>query len=269
MHRVALALESLARERGVVFRYTSCVTRLNAQRGRVNGVELESGETLPADAVVFNGDISALADGAFGPLARSAARGTPPRQRGLSAITWCMTAPTTGFSLEHHNVFFGEDYAAEFRAIFEDRRVTEDPTVYVCAQDRGAAAQRALVGGEAERLLVLVNAPADSDLTGPHLDSIEARSFGLMRESGLTISRAPGDAIITGPRDFAALFPHSGGSLYGRANHGALGSFQRSGSRSALPGLYLAGGTVHPGPGIPMVTLSGRLAAASVLADQR
>ena len=63
------------------------------------------------------------------------------------------------------------------------------------------------------------------------------------------------------------MFPGSGGSLYGRANHGALGSFRRPGTRSGLPGLYLAGGTTHPGPGLPMVTLSGRLAAARIIAD--
>jgi 1-hydroxycarotenoid 3,4-desaturase len=48
-----------------------------------------------------------------------------------------------------------------------------------------------------------------------------------------------------------------------------LASFERSGSRSKVRGLYLAGGSVHPGPGIPMATLSGRLAAAAVLQDAR
>jgi 1-hydroxycarotenoid 3,4-desaturase len=73
--------------------------------------------------------------------------------------------------------------------------------------------------------------------------------------------------VVTRPQDFEQLFPASGGSLYGRANHGALGSFRRPGSRSSLGGLYLAGGSAHPGPGIPMATLSGRLAAARLLAD--
>jgi 1-hydroxycarotenoid 3,4-desaturase len=63
------------------------------------------------------------------------------------------------------------------------------------------------------------------------------------------------------------LFPATGGALYGRANHGWQAPFQRPGSASRLPGLYLAGGGTHPGAGIPMASLSGRLAADRLLAD--
>ena len=66
---------------------------------------------------------------------------------------------------------------------------------------------------------------------------------------------------------FERLFPATGGSLYGQAVHGSMAAFRRPGARSALAGLYLAGGSVHPGPGVPMAVLSGRLAAASVLQD--
>jgi 1-hydroxycarotenoid 3,4-desaturase len=63
------------------------------------------------------------------------------------------------------------------------------------------------------------------------------------------------------------LFPATGGALYGQAMHGAMAPFRRPGARSALPGLYLAGGSVHPGPGVPFAVLSGRLAAESLLQD--
>ncbi|MEL6947697.1 MAG: FAD-dependent oxidoreductase, partial [Pseudomonadota bacterium] len=64
------------------------------------------------------------------------------------------------------------------------------------------------------------------------------------------------------------LFPGSGGALYGRASHGWMASFARPGAKTAVPGLYLAGGSVHPGPGVPMATLSGMLAAQQILADR-
>lgn len=272
MHRIARAFESLGNGVGVRHRYESEVARVLVGEGRgradrVTGVELASGERLEADVVVFNGDVHALAIGALGSAARRAAAPTPRLQRGLSAITWCLDVATHGFPLAHHNVFFGEDYPAEFRSIFAQRRITHDPTVYLCAQDRGIESKSPMGN---ERLLMLVNAPADGDGRGiedADLQAIERRSIDLLAACGLTLQRSPGDTVVTRPQDFATLFPGSGGSLYGRANHGALGSFRRPGARSALRGLYLAGGTVHPGPGIPMVTLSGRLAAARVIAD--
>jgi 1-hydroxycarotenoid 3,4-desaturase len=74
---------------------------------------------------------------------------------------------------------------------------------------------------------------------------------------------------MTGPDGFNDLFPASGGALYGRASHGMMASFARPGAASKLPGLYLAGGSVHPGPGVPMAVMSGRLAAAQIAAGQR
>ncbi len=90
-----------------------------------------------------------------------------------------------------------------------------------------------------------------------------------MERCGLTIDRTSGPEIVTGPREFERLFPGSGGALYGPASHGWMASFQRSGARTRLPGLYLAGGSVHPAPGVPMAAISGRLAAAALMADRR
>ncbi|MBK5927355.1 CrtD protein, partial [Rhodobaculum claviforme] len=72
---------------------------------------------------------------------------------------------------------------------------------------------------------------------------------------------------VTSPKDFARLFPGTGGALYGRASHGWRASFQRPPIRTRLTGLYLAGGSAHPGPGVPMAAMSGRLAAECLLAD--
>jgi 1-hydroxycarotenoid 3,4-desaturase len=179
-----------------------------------------------------------------------------------------------GFDLAHHTVFFGDDYADEFRAIFSRREIGRSPTVYVCAQDRGEAAASPVTPGSPERLLLLINAPADGDRGGigeAALAQAGTDAFALLRRCGLELgTRHDGpEAVITRPQDFEALFPCTGGSLYGRANHGMLASFERSGSRSKVRGLYLAGGSVHPGPGIPMATLSGRLAATAVLQDAR
>jgi 1-hydroxycarotenoid 3,4-desaturase len=194
-------------------------------------------------------------------------------ERALSAITWCLHAPTQGFELEHHNVFFGYRYPEEFTNIFKDRRIKTSPTVYVCAQDRGAAVTPQVskdLSSASERLLLLVNAPADGDAGGiddPTLARVERETFELLEQCGLRIERRAGDCVITRPQDFDRLFPGTGGSLYGRANHGAFASFSRPGSTTTIAGLYLAGGSAHPGPGVPMATLSGRVAARRIVKD--
>jgi 1-hydroxycarotenoid 3,4-desaturase len=269
MHRVADAIRDLAESQGTSFRFNAEVEEILVQNGRAAGVRLAGGETLAADAVVFNGDVAALGQGLLGGGARRAARDTPRAARSLSAVTWCMNAVTHGFPLAHHNVFFAEDYAAEFAAIFRARQITEAPTVYICAQDRGHAE---VPPGTPERLLVLVNAPADGDLADLPPEALEAlrqRSLALLRRCGLIIETTPANTTTTTPAGFDSLFPGTGGALYGRASHGATGTFARPGATSHLPGLFLAGGSVHPGPGIPMAAMSGRLAAARVLAAGR
>jgi 1-hydroxycarotenoid 3,4-desaturase len=165
-------------------------------------------------------------------------------------------------------VFFGDAYAGEFEDIFVRRRLPENPTVYVCAQDRYDGASAAPT--PAERLLCLVNAPAIGDsheFEPAEIEQCEQRTFERLRRCGLEVEGRPEATRVTTPSDFNRLFPATGGALYGPASHGWLSSFTRPGSRSRIPGLYLAGGSTHPGPGVPMAAISGRLAAASLCAD--
>lgn len=267
MARLVDALAGIAARRGVTLRCGAHVQRIVVERGRACGVELDDGERIDADAVVFNGDAAALGAGLLGGAARTAL----PRHRhvrSLSALTWSVLAPTRGFPLVRHNVFFGADSAREFEDLFDAQRLPADPTVYVCAQDRGDPGT-ALPAG-AERLLCLVNAPARGDtqpLSPEEIETCEQRTFARLARCGLAIERSKETCGVTTPSDFDRRFPATGGALYGPASHGWQASFRRPTQQTAIPGLVLCGGSTHPGPGVPMAALSGRLAAQAVLAQ--
>ncbi len=266
MHAVAQALAALAQQRGVTVHYGRGCEQIELRGGRVSGVRLSDGSVLAADSVVFNGDAAALATGLLGAAVMGSVKPPDRRARSLSAVTWAMHVRTEGFPLLRHNVFFDDDYASEFADIFQRRQLPQRGTVYVCAQDRGDS-DTDLAGRE--RLLCLVNAPADGDrrpFDDSETDPCETRSLALLRECGLRIEATPAQVLRTTPHDFHRLFPATGGALYGPATHGWMSSFTRPSALSRVPGLYLAGGSVHPGPGVPMAAMSGRLAAATLLA---
>ncbi len=93
----------------------------------------------------------------------------------------------------------------------------------------------------------------------------EAATFALLERSGLRIERDTECEILTTSTGFDALFPATGGALYGLAVHGWSTTLARPGTQTKLPGLYVASGSAHPGAGVPMAALSGRLAALRVL----
>ncbi|WP_439533324.1 1-hydroxycarotenoid 3,4-desaturase CrtD [Polymorphobacter sp.] len=262
MHRLAEAVAALANRHGARFHYGTEVQEICVTGGRASGVRLASGEVIEAADVIANCDVSALADGRFGPAVAGAAAGTPPADRSLSGFVLMMTGEANGFALDRHNVFFSDDYAREFREIFAQKRLPSHPSVYVCAQDRGESAP----SGPIERFQLIINAPATGDGRSPtseEMDACRTASFEGLRRCGLTLR--PKDLVQVDPKMFEALFPSTGGALYGRVSHGWRASFRRPGSASRIPGLWLAGGSAHPGAGVPMAALSGRLASDAIL----
>jgi 1-hydroxycarotenoid 3,4-desaturase len=268
MYRFAAALSELAIRRGARIRYGLDVSGIITASGRAAGVQLSNGERIEADAIIATADVNALAQGLFGNDAAKSVARIPEAARSLSAMTWSCLARTDGFRLLRHSVFFSRDYRAEFDSIFTRREMPIEPTVYVCAQDRN---DHAAHPASAERLFILINAPAIGDRHRFELMEVSQcvrRTFGLLQRCGLTIETAPELTQVTTPSDFHRMFPGTGGALYGRSSHGWMASFQRPGARTKLPGLYLAGGSAHPGPGVPMAVLSGWMAATRAIEDR-
>jgi len=268
MHRLAHALEALGRRNGVRFRYGTPVREIIVERGRATGVTLHDGERINASSVVCNADPAAIGAGRFGLAAQHATSPVARPRRSLSAMVWTGRARVFGAPLVRHNIFFSDDYAAEFAALGAGR-LAGAPSVYICAQDRDVvlAAPQHPCG---ERLQIIVNAPPAGDgmdFTQTEIERCTRLMLDRVSRAGLSLDLAP-TTVLTTPAGFERLFPSTGGALYGPASHGWAASFRRQGSRTRIPGLYCAGGSTHPGAGVPMAALSGRLAVECLLRDR-
>lgn len=261
MGQLAQALAGLAERVGVTLRYGTTAGRILRSSGRVSGLALSDTRTLPCDAVVFNGDPAALLAGLLGNGAQQSLPPAAAHPRSLSAWVWSFAATPSPIDLIHHNVFFCSDPALEFGPIAKGQMPTE-PSLYVCAQDRGHSQTTG-----PERFEIIMNAPPKSSLSPHEVSECRTKTFPQLARFGLTFQETPPDKALMTPQGFAALFPGSQGAIYGRSPHGVMASFQRPTARTKLPGLYLAGGGAHPGAGVPMAALSGKHAAEAILKD--
>lgn len=264
MHKLAQAVEALAKTKGVTFHYATEASRIEIQADGIKAVHTKDETRFPASTVLFNGDPRAFATGLLGQKPKRAVDATGTDPRALSAYVWSFAAKPTGQPLTHHNVFFGDDPKAEFDPLAKGQ-MPEDPTLYICAEDRGTGAAPTGL----ERFEIIMNGPpATAPAPTREFEQCQTRTFDRLAAMGLRFSDIPGRASLTTPHQFDALFPASQGSLYGRSPHGLMAAFARPKVRSTIPGLYLCGGGVHPGAGIPMATLSGQHAAEAIMQDR-
>ncbi|MCC1481479.1 1-hydroxycarotenoid 3,4-desaturase CrtD [Roseibaca sp. Y0-43] len=266
MARLAHCLAALFERLGGSLRLNTPVARILTHKGRVTGLHLANGDRASCTQVIFNGDPAALPYLLDVPQRAPKARQTQPRS--LSARVWTFAAEVSDDgigrdALAYHTLFFADDPAQEFTPLAHGR-TPPDPTIYVCAQDR--ATGRAPVGPE--RFQFILNAPATRPGALKSEPSCNTHPFERLARFGLHLTPRPTADSLTTPARFAMLFPHSQGALYGLSPNGAMATFQRPTARTKVAGLYLAGGGVHPGAGVPMALISGGHAAAAVLSDR-
>jgi phytoene desaturase len=265
LHRLAVALHERAVERGARVLLGARVVRICVDAGRASGVVLADGAVLPANVVVANADAAAV----YGSLveapraARRLARATPS----LSGFVLLLAVRGRTPGLAHHNVLFPADYDAEFDAVFGDPAApATDPTIYV-----SAPVDPALRPDGHESWFVLVNAarhgsgPGALDWRAPGLASSYAeRILDLLAERGLPVrERVLWSQVLT-PADLEERTGAVGGAIYGTSSNGLAAAFLRPANRSLVPGLFLVGGSSHPGGGLPLVMLSAQIVAGLV-----
>ncbi|HET7900170.1 MAG TPA: phytoene desaturase family protein [Candidatus Nanopelagicales bacterium] len=271
VRRLADALHARTLERGVAYRFSTDVVEVLTAEAGVTGVRLADGEVVEADVVVANADATHLyRDLVHDSRARKAVASLRKATPSLSGFVLLLAVRGRTPGLRHHNVWFPQDYDAEFDAIFGDRaRPVDDPTVYVCAPDD----DRMRPDADHESWFVLVNAPRHGtrrergtvDWTEPGLaDSYRDHVLDVMAQRGFDVRDRLIWAETRTPADLERDTRAPGGAIYGTSSNGARAAFLRPTNRSPVPGLYLVGGSAHPGGGLPLVGMSAEIVAEMI-----
>ncbi|MCP5524292.1 MAG: phytoene desaturase [Verrucomicrobiales bacterium] len=265
------ALEALARRLGVEIRTEAEVRRIELRGGRVVAVHLADGERLPVEAVVSNCDAVRTHRELLGGKAARRFERRRPYEAACSGVVLYLGLRRRYEHLLHHNFVFSANPEAEFHSIYQRGEPAEDLTAYLCAPAR-TEPEVAPSGGEA--LYVLVHTPylrPHHDWTRLLPDYRRRILDKLKRTAGLEDieQRIVCEHTLT-PQDIHERYHVLNGAIYGLSSHGRLtGAFKPSNRSPDVAGLYLAGGAAHPGPGMPMVLMSGWIAADALDRDFR
>ena len=268
---VADALVRFASEHGATFRSAEDVLGIATEGARAVGVRTSRG-VEPYDSVVSNMDSVRT----YRELVGGQAGATYARRKfepACSGVVLYLGLNRRYDHLQHHNFVFSRDPKEEFDAIYKRGEPAPDPTAYVCAPS-GTEPGVAPNGGEA--LYVLVHTP----YLRPHHDWRSGDLYPRYRQTILDkLKSAAGLADIEErivverhltPHDIHERYRVLNGAIYGLASHGRMMGAFKPGNRSReVRDLYLAGGAAHPGPGMPMVMMSGWIAADALDQDAR
>ncbi len=270
VYQIARAFERLARELGIAICTGARVEQIEVRGRRVTGVRLQSGERLPADTVIANVDVATVYERLLPPEAvrSERVRRLASVEPSCSGFLLLLGVEGDDAQLAHHNIFFSSDYRREFDDIFRRGQPPTEPTIYVSITSKSDPDHAP--AGHAN-WFVMVNAPAyDARFdwaaqAGRYRDRVLDRLAAM----GLNVrGRIRAEQVLT-PHDLERMNGARRGALYGQSSNDRFSALRRPHNRAAdVQGLYFAGGTTHPGGGVPMVTLSGRVAARMALADR-
>ncbi len=267
MYEIPKALAKLAAESGVEIYTESEVEKIEIENGKAVGVRV-GGEVFGCDFVVANSDAVETYRNLIDKKARKnfSDKKIAKTEPSCSGFVLLLGTKERFPQLAHHNIFFSDDYKAEFDAIFRDQRPAQSPTIYVCATSRTDDSQ-ALAGHE--NLFILVNAPYTSERTDWKTETKSYRNLIVdkLEAAGLRNLRNSIDfeQIIT-PEDFESKYRANKGSIYGVSSNGIFSAFLRPPNKARnINNLYFVGGATHPGGGIPLVLLSGKMATDLIL----
>ena len=267
MYEIPRSLEKLARELGVKIYTESEVEKIEIENGKAVGVRV-GGETFACDFVIANSDAVETYRNLIDAKARKSFsdKKLEKLEPSCSGFVLLLGTKKRFPNLAHHNIFFSDDYQAEFDAIFEQKRPAANPTIYVCAVSKTDETQSP---ADHENLFVLVNAPYTSSATNWQIEAKKYRDLIIKTLENFGLEDLENfiefEQTIT-PEDFEKKYAANRGSIYGVSSNGIFSAFLRPPNKSKdIENLYFVGGATHPGGGIPLVLLSGKMASEMIL----
>jgi phytoene desaturase len=280
MYRLAQALGKIAAQLGVDLRCNTAARRIEVAKstatGRLTavGVRLQDGTVLPADFVVANSDAIFTYRNLIGPEHRPhhPDKWLDHVDPGGSAMCLMLGVEGQYEQLAHHTKFMPADYRDEMRAVFDRRQLPADPCIYVCATTRS---DPSVAPPGCENLFVLVSAPSLNPGTDQNIDWATAGPRyrdqiieTLEHRCDLSdLSRRIVAQRMILPSDFQSLYNANAGSIYGIGGNSRRSVFFRPPNRDRdIAGVFFVGGATHPGGGLPLVALSGKI-VADLIAD--
>lgn len=258
MYSITTSLVKLAESLGVVFYYNAPVQEIVLDKHRAKGIRVNN-IMIPADVIVSNTDVWFTYKKLLVAHPKLQPKRILQQERSSSALIFYWGIKKAFPELDLHNIFFSADYEREFNAIWKQRTICDDPTVYLNISSK-LKTDDAPEG--CENWFVMINTPAN---TGQDWDSLisDARKNIISK-----LSKALGEDIgklivcesILDPRSIESKTSSYQGSLYGNSSNGQLAAFLRHANRSSkVKNLYFCGGSVHPGGGIPLALLSANI----------
>ena len=264
IHQIALAMARLADELGVEIHLDTPVREILTEGDRAVGIALDNGRQARADVVVANADWAYTQRS----LLRRGQR-TVGLNQGCSGVLFLVAAKRT-IEGPHHAFILSGDFDGNLADIFERRCLPERPSIYL---SRPTATDRSLAPAGTELLYVLVPSPTlESGVDwARELPGFRKRVFDRLSAVGLDdLDRDIVAETVLTPETFGARYNLSRGSAFGlAATLLQSGPFRPTIRSRRYRNLYHAGASSHPGGGVPMVTLAGRMAAEAILADAR
>lgn len=252
------ALVRTAAASGVVLRANAEVSAITATHARVTGVDVGD-EWIAADVVVSNADAEHLYQDLL-PHDRRLRR-VRRTERSTSGIAVLVGVEGRTPIVAHHNVWFSRDYGREFFDL-RNGRIPRDPTIYGCVSSVTDPTQ---APAGCENWFLLINAPADGRGV---TDEVGEWLLQRLAAVGPDLRRRARFMEVIGPGDIAEQYRSPGGAIYGTSSNGRTAAFRRPSMRGPRRGLYLVGGSTHPGGGLPLVTIGARIVTDLILRER-